>query len=156
MDLRVLDVGFVTWDSETGPSLSLLDLPSTSVLLMTFVDVYGRLVSARFDDAVAMRWQVEPTSLGGERDDRCYEVIGTKWLADHQVETGIEHLRHLRLPFNMRGLLEVLCTAISAVKTERTSRGLDDDQSRPRWVAFREWAGAEHAKAVGAAVGLND
>ncbi len=53
VELRVLDVGFVTWDSETGPSLSLLDLPSTSVLLMTFVDVYGRLVSVRFDDAVA-------------------------------------------------------------------------------------------------------
>jgi hypothetical protein len=156
VELRVLDVGFVTWDSETGPFLSLLDMPSTTVLLMTFVDVHGWLVSVRFDDAVAMRWQVVPEHFGGERDDRCYEVTGTKWLADHQVDTGTEHLRHLSLPFNAVGFLEVLCTAITAVKTERTSRGLDNDQTRPRWVAFREWAAAEHAKAVGATAGLND
>ena len=159
-ELRVrvdeVDFGFVTWDSETSPLLSLLNLPSTDVLLMTFVDAFGRLVSVRFLDAVAMRWGVAIDHVAGERDDRCYEVTGTKWLADHQVETGIEHLRHLRLHFNMCGLLEVLCTAITAVTTEPTSPGLDNDQTRPRWVAFREWVAAEHAKAVGAAVGLND
>jgi hypothetical protein len=86
---------------------------------VTFVDAGNRLVSARFHDAAAVSWQVVGQYGAGERDDRCYEIIGSRWLAEHQDEWAMPELRHLKLNFNLAGVLEVVCTAVTTVSKRR-------------------------------------
>jgi hypothetical protein len=57
--------------------------------------------------------------LGSAGSDRCYEIVGSPWLAELQAESGLPDLRHLELNFNAACALEVLCTAVTTVSPRR-------------------------------------
>jgi len=117
LERKSLEFDFVTWDTKRGPYFSLINVgrPFNDDLLVTFVDTGDRLVSARFHDAAAVSWQVVGQYGDVERNDRCYEIIGSRWLAEQQDEWGMPELRHLKLNFNLAGVLEVVCTAVTTV-----------------------------------------
>lgn len=71
-----------------------------------------KTVQVQFDDVIAFKWQSDEIEADGDPIDNTWEVVESKWLAQH-VQAGVIPLdadyRHLCLNFNACGRLEVIC-----------------------------------------------
>lgn len=106
-----LTPGFSTADA-SYPSLQLTD----NLLTVTFDNWQLRPVVVIFENAVAVRWEEGDSLLADHRDDECYVVEESPWLADHFREADARvagGFQHYRLCFNAVGVLDVIATNIS-------------------------------------------
>lgn len=70
-----------------------------------------------FDDVAAFSWDEGDAAVSPEhRDDACYVVAGSAWLARHiaagSIATEAEH-RHYMLCFNAAGVLQVIAARLN-------------------------------------------
>ena len=106
-----LEVPFSTADAE-APVLYY----DRGSLAVRFRDWRERTVHLLFDDVAAFSWD-EGDAAGSldRRDDACYVVAGSAWLARHVAAGTIEaeagH-RHFKFCFNVAGVLQVIATRL--------------------------------------------
>ncbi|MEK6258920.1 MAG: hypothetical protein AABP62_09925 [Planctomycetota bacterium] len=85
-------------------------------LRVTFRDWREELVTLLFHDVVAFSWDDGDAVVNaGHRDDCCYIVHDSPWLArHHEVGTVMptEALQHFKLCFNATGVLQVLASKL--------------------------------------------
>lgn len=108
-----IEPGFSTADAEY-PEIKQED----GDLTLCFKDWQERSVEVFFGDTIAFKWQMAESLLENERDDCCYEIIGSEWLELHRKkgEIGPEEYNHYKFNFNAVGQFEVLAQCYT-VKT---------------------------------------
>ena len=77
-------------------------------LILSFVDWQEQCQSARFENAIAFRWQ-DP-GLSAPREDETFEVVGSPWLEEQTRFQGVlsSEYAHYVLCFNACGTLDVV------------------------------------------------
>ena len=103
---KLIDTGFSTVDAEYPVILS-----DGGTLTLRFEDWQENEVEIYFGEPVAFKWQMCESFLENEREDSCYEIENSKWLAEHisqSVVTKEEGYIHYKFNFNGNGQLEVL------------------------------------------------
>jgi hypothetical protein len=85
-------------------------------LCVTFRDWREQVVSLMFHDVVAFSWDDGEAAVdAAHRDDCCYAVQNSPWLARHRevgTLTPSEDHRHFKLCFNAAGVLQVLASRL--------------------------------------------
>lgn len=107
---KLLEPGFSTVDAEF-PRFEFRE----GTLTLDFLDWQERAVRVWFLEAAGVKWQELDFSGPQCRDDSVYEMMGSSWIAEYMAAgTGREGagLRHFRLCFNARGVLDVLATSM--------------------------------------------
>ncbi|MEM1109489.1 MAG: hypothetical protein AAGH99_12455 [Planctomycetota bacterium] len=105
MQYKITDLDISTADAENvqleyqGGDLSL-----------KFTDWQEHTCKLRFIEVLAFRWEDE-FDTPGIRDDSCYLVEGSPWLARQAELAGEDanHYVHYKLCFNTCGVLDVVC-----------------------------------------------
>lgn len=103
MDLIETHFGFSTADVEEIEVRF-----SNGDLLLSFRDWQEQQQAITFRDCLAFRWQ--ESDEGDLRDDVCYEVRDSPWLARQAELQGVprDNYGHYKLCFNGHGALDVL------------------------------------------------
>lgn len=96
-------------------------------LRVTFQDRREKTVRLVFHDVIAYSWDDGDAAIdAGHRDDCCYVVHDSRWLARHR-EVGTvmpsEAHQHFKLCFNAAGVLQVLASRLEVLTEEGTSTG---------------------------------
>jgi hypothetical protein len=88
-------------------------------LRVSFRDWRERSVTLLFQDVVAFSWDEGDAALNAtHRDDCCYLVHDSPWLARHrEVGTVMQEVdcRHFKLCFNAAGVLQVLASKLEVL-----------------------------------------
>jgi hypothetical protein len=106
--LRMIDIGVDTADAEA------VELEyRRGGLSLRYIDMAERPRERFFTNVLAFRWD-DNEHPDMPRDDVCYEVLGSAWLAA-QPEAGPQGraYSHYRLCFNACGTLDVLCASLA-------------------------------------------
>ena len=80
-------------------------------LFLTFKDWQNKSVSVLFTDPVAFKWEEADCFYEGERDDSCYVIENSEWIAAYLKHGDIsknEAYQHYKFNFNSIGQLEVI------------------------------------------------
>lgn len=105
-----LSAGFSTADADR-PDI----VYTRGDLLVKFKDWRDKLVTLRFPDTVAFRWQEETALPATVRDDTSYEVIDSAWIAELRSFNALpEEPHHYMLCFNAAGVLNVVSGPLAA------------------------------------------
>ena len=117
-----IETRFAT-DDARGPFIEIMEkdgLPEHVAL--KWFDYHGRQVEVLFRDVIALKWQMAASLLDGERDDCCYEILDSKWIALHLEQESIpssHSYKHYR--FNFAGgcnqQFECLAEGYEVIKT---------------------------------------
>jgi hypothetical protein len=88
-------------------------------LRVTYRDWREEVVALVFHDVVAFSWDDGEAAVdGAHRDDCCYVVHDSPWLARHR-EVGTlaasDDYRHFKLCFNAAGVLQVLASRLEVL-----------------------------------------
>ncbi|ELV8759184.1 hypothetical protein QNE81_003761 [Vibrio vulnificus] len=108
--VKLLNLEFSTADAEY-PEIHQVD----GDLRVEFKDWQEKAVKLHLSDPVAFKWQMTFDLLKGERDDCCYEICNSFWLAEHvqsEIINSNEGYKHFRLNFNELGQLDVIALNI--------------------------------------------
>ena len=106
---------FSTADAEHPQIVS-----ENGLLRVTFQHWREKTVRLLFHDVVAYSWDDGDAAIdAGHRDDCCYVVHDSEWLARHREAGTVrsEAHRHFKLCFNAAGVLQVLASRLE-VSTE--------------------------------------
>jgi len=99
-----LTAGFSTADADC-PEIAY----TRGELLVKFKNWREELVTLRFPDSVAFRWEAEAALPEGVRDDSPYEVIDSAWIAELRSFNALPNEpHHYLLCFNAQGNLNVV------------------------------------------------
>ena len=93
---------------------------------LRFKDWQERIVEVLFADAIAHKWESIESFYERERNDSCYEILGSSWIAEHiqqRVIAESAEYKHYKLNFNAWGQFEVLAKGY----TTKTSQALRAD-----------------------------
>ncbi len=105
-----LSTGFSTADADR-PDISY----TSGDLVVKFKDWREQLVSLRFPEAVAFRWQDETALPAGVRDNTPYEVTNSAWIAALRSSNALpQQPHHYMLCFNAAGVLDVVSGPLAA------------------------------------------
>ena len=80
-------------------------------LFLTFKDWQNKNVSVLFADPVGFKWEEADSFYEGERDDSCYIIENSEWIATYLKNGDIsknEAYQHYKFNFNGIGQLEVI------------------------------------------------
>jgi hypothetical protein len=100
----ILKAGFSTADADR-PDIAF----TRDDLLVKFKDWREQLVTLRFPDTRAFRWQDDAPLPAGARDDTPYEVIDSAWIAEMRSCNALPpEPHHYMLCFNARGVPDVI------------------------------------------------
>lgn len=103
---KLLETKFSTADAEYP-----VVIVDGGILTLKYQDWQENDVEIYFGEPVAYKWQMCEIFLKNERDDCCYEIENSKWLADHLsqgIVTKEEGYIHYRFNFNGNGQFEIL------------------------------------------------
>lgn len=112
--VKLIETAFSTADAEF-PNIFQED----GDLLVVFRDWKENEVRLHFADHVAFKWQMAFELNEGERDDCCYQVLESSWLAKHiacEIISETEGYKHYRLNFNENGQLDVISFNLVQIK----------------------------------------
>ncbi len=104
--VRLIETGFPTADSEYPVVVA-----DGGTLTLKFEDWQEKAIEVYLGEPVAYKWQMAESLWIGERNDSCYEVDNSTWLAAHvgqEIVSEEEKYKHYRFNFNENGNLEVL------------------------------------------------
>lgn len=130
-DYEPLHASFSTADAEYPQIVS-----DHGFLRVTFQDWREKTVGLVFHDVAAYSWDDGDAAIDtGHRDDCCYVVRDSHWLARHR-EVGTvmpsEGHRHFKLCFNAVGVLQVLASRLEVSTDEGTATdGIDPSTPNP-------------------------
>jgi hypothetical protein len=126
-----VDLGFSVADGE-----KLKVSYESQALRISFVDWQEKPVVFLCRDTIAFRWQEAEYLLSDqERDDSCYEIIGSTWLRQHEEQHMTWEgptFHHYKLNFNAAGILESIFPELRGLP----SQTLHPTAARPRSQAW--------------------
>jgi len=104
--VTLLKTGFSTADAEYPTFVK-----EGGILTLRYEDWKESQIEIYFGETIAFKWQECESFLDNERDDSCYKINGSLWLAQH-VSQGVvnesDGYNHYRFNFNGNGQLEVI------------------------------------------------
>ena len=86
-------------------------------VILRFKDWQEKNIEVFFADPIALKWQMAESFHDGERDDSCYEIVNSDWLALHIKQGEVspsEEYKHYKFNFNGCGQFEILSLGYTA------------------------------------------
>ena len=86
-------------------------------VILKYKDWREQSVEIFFAEPIAFKWQMVISLSENERDDTCYEILDSEWVALHVKEGEIsstEGYVHYKFNFNECGQFEILSTQFTA------------------------------------------
>mgnify|MGYP003384961329 CR=1 FL=1 len=86
-------------------------------VILRFKDWREQPVEVFFSDPIAFKWQMAICLSQNERDDSCYEILESEWLALHIKEEEVsasEEYVHYKFNFNECGQFEIISPRFTA------------------------------------------
>ena len=103
---KLIETGFSTSDAEY-PEIHQIE----GCVILRYKNWQEKDIEVFFADPIAFKWQMAEAFHAGEREDSCYEIINSEWLALHLQQGEVsesEGYRHYKFNFNGLGQFEIL------------------------------------------------